>query len=202
MKCENCGCEHDGKYGSGRFCSVKCSRGFSTKAKRSLINDKVRKSLYKGPHKKTCPECGKDFETIKIKQVYCSQICGARSHKDISSKIAKIYFTGNRNNYAHGWYTSPFAGKVYLESSYEYKVAKELDENKIEWIRPEPLNWDGKKYYPDFYLVKENIYLDPKNDYLITKDTQKIEKVKKQNNVEVLILTKDELEWSVIKNKL
>ena len=31
MKCENCGIEHDGKYGSGRFCSVKCARGFSSK---------------------------------------------------------------------------------------------------------------------------------------------------------------------------
>lgn len=31
MKCENCGKEHDGKYGSGRFCCAKCARGFSTK---------------------------------------------------------------------------------------------------------------------------------------------------------------------------
>lgn len=32
--CENCKSEHDGTYGSGRFCSTKCARGFSTKAKR------------------------------------------------------------------------------------------------------------------------------------------------------------------------
>lgn len=30
MKCENCDCEHDGSYGSGRFCSAKCARSFST----------------------------------------------------------------------------------------------------------------------------------------------------------------------------
>ncbi|MFW5988461.1 MAG: HNH endonuclease signature motif containing protein [bacterium] len=45
MKCENCGNEHDGSYGSGRFCSSKCARGFSTKSKRKEINEKVSKSL-------------------------------------------------------------------------------------------------------------------------------------------------------------
>ena len=40
-KCENCGTNHDGEYGSGRFCSSKCARGFSTKFKREEINEKV-----------------------------------------------------------------------------------------------------------------------------------------------------------------
>ena len=39
--CENCNQEHNGTYGSGRFCSSKCARGFSTKAKRKEINEKV-----------------------------------------------------------------------------------------------------------------------------------------------------------------
>ena len=41
MKCENCECKHSGEYGSGRFCSTKCSRGFATKSKRKEINEKV-----------------------------------------------------------------------------------------------------------------------------------------------------------------
>ena len=45
MKCENCGIDHDGEYGSGRFCSAKCARGFSTKSKRKEINEKVSRSL-------------------------------------------------------------------------------------------------------------------------------------------------------------
>jgi len=45
MKCENCGEKHNGEYGSGRFCSSKCARGFSTKAKRKEINEKVSNSL-------------------------------------------------------------------------------------------------------------------------------------------------------------
>lgn len=41
MFCQNCNLEHNGIYGSGRFCSVKCARGFSTKAKRKEINKQV-----------------------------------------------------------------------------------------------------------------------------------------------------------------
>ena len=46
-KCENCSKDHDGLYGSGRFCSKECARGFSTKEKRSEINEAVSKTLRK-----------------------------------------------------------------------------------------------------------------------------------------------------------
>lgn len=46
MFCENCDKEHRGEYGSGRFCSSKCARGFSTKNKRSEINEKVSNTLF------------------------------------------------------------------------------------------------------------------------------------------------------------
>ena len=44
-ECENCKSEHDESYGSGRFCSSKCARGFSTKEKRKEINEKVSKTI-------------------------------------------------------------------------------------------------------------------------------------------------------------
>lgn len=43
--CENCQTEIIEKYASGRFCSSKCARGFSTKANRKEINAKVSASL-------------------------------------------------------------------------------------------------------------------------------------------------------------
>ena len=45
MNCENCGDEHDGQYGSGRFCSSKCARSFSTKRDRKSISEKVSAAL-------------------------------------------------------------------------------------------------------------------------------------------------------------
>lgn len=45
MICENCNVLHSGSYGSGRFCSSKCARSFSTKSKRKEINIKVSEKL-------------------------------------------------------------------------------------------------------------------------------------------------------------
>lgn len=55
--CENCKLLHDGSYGSGRFCSKKCAKGFSTKAKRKEINEKVSRKLKKEKHT-FCNSCG------------------------------------------------------------------------------------------------------------------------------------------------
>jgi hypothetical protein len=43
--CENCTLEHDGSYGSGRFCNAKCARAFSTKADRQAISQRVSQAL-------------------------------------------------------------------------------------------------------------------------------------------------------------
>lgn len=45
MACENCLGSNSGEYGSGRFCSAKCARGFATKHKREDINRRVSKKL-------------------------------------------------------------------------------------------------------------------------------------------------------------
>ena len=47
LKCEYCNEEHEGLYGSGRFCNQKCARGFSSKEKREEINLKVSQKLRK-----------------------------------------------------------------------------------------------------------------------------------------------------------
>lgn len=44
-KCEVCGKQHDGSYGSGRFCGRKCARSFSTRSKRADINKRVSQKL-------------------------------------------------------------------------------------------------------------------------------------------------------------
>lgn len=56
MKCEFCGKEHNGKYGSGRFCSSTCARAFSTKNKRDNINKSVSEKLKGRKTGKRSPE--------------------------------------------------------------------------------------------------------------------------------------------------
>jgi len=48
-------------------------------------------------------------------------------------------------------------------------------------------------------LVNFKIYLDPKNDYLIKMDAEKISRVAEQNNVKVLVLNEKQLQWDIIK---
>lgn len=102
-------------------------------------------------------------------------------------------------------------GDVKLDSSYEVAVAKSLDENGVKWERCERFKYHDMNnrlhyYTPDFYLPDYNVYLDPKNDFLINNinpnlgfsDKEKIEWVVNQNNVKVLILDKDHLTWDNI----
>lgn len=70
--CEFCEAEHDGKYGSGRFCQQKCARSFSSLKNRKEINKKISKALTgrKKPNPKPCKQ-----ETIlKIKQTWIDKL--------------------------------------------------------------------------------------------------------------------------------
>lgn len=127
--------------------------------------------------------------------------------KDKLSKIAKINELGGHTSKKQIFYKTIEGNVVYLQSSYEIKVANELDNNGIKWTRPKFIEWidDNKlshRYYPDFYLCDFDIYLDPKNYFLQKKDRLKIELVQKQNNVKIIILSENELSWDKIKNKM
>jgi len=57
---------------------------------------------------------------------------------------------------------------ITLDSSWELELAKRLDDLNIKWNRPDPLKWKDSNglehnYFPDFYLIDYNLYLDPKN---------------------------------------
>lgn len=85
---------------------------------------------------------------------------------------------------------------IILESSYEVRTAEILDYLGVEWIKVrQGYVWDDhgkrRRYVPDFYLPSQNIFLDPKNDYLITKDKRKINSAMKINTIKVVILSND-----------
>jgi len=105
------------------------------------------------------------------------------------------------------YYHMKNGSEVYLQSSYEIKVAESLDKNSIEWSRPTYHLWNDKnnishRYYPDFYLPEYDVYLDPKNNYLQIKDEEKIKQVCIQNNIRIIVLSETELEWNTIKEKI
>lgn|SRR5271157_5243205 len=77
VNCERCGNLMDGGYGSGRFCSSKCARSFSSKEKRQEINQKVSKKLKgrkAGPRVNAwrfqCEKCSRKFRKQEAKDAH------------------------------------------------------------------------------------------------------------------------------------
>lgn len=68
---------------------------------------------------------------------------------------------------------------ILLDSSWELALARRLDEINVNWIRPDPLQWVDEtglshNYFPDFYLIDYDIYLDPKNSHAINVQKKKL----------------------------
>jgi len=108
MKCENCGKEHNGSYGSGRFCSKECARAFSTKNSQGQLKEAkcidCGKIIYIGKrasnNKCRCEECNKKhfdilhhkkIKKVKEKQIKYCKICGAEIGKCKHPEICKKY---------------------------------------------------------------------------------------------------------------
>ena len=107
-----------------------------------------------------------------------------------------------------------YQGKT-LGSSYELCLAEDLDKHNIKWdtcSRFTYIDPYGKlrTYTPDIYLIDYDVYLDPKNDFLIKEinpalgfnDCEKIKLVEQQNDITVHVLNKEQLTWTYIKTLL
>lgn len=210
--CENCGNEHNGSIGSGRFCSLTCSRSFSTKHKRTEINQKVSDKL-KGKGNdcitKKCLYCGNEFKVswIKRDQKTCSISCGAKERwKDIeykkkiseSSRISAIKKHANPN-VKFGW-----RKRTKFEMSYPEKIANSILENSgVKYEYEYPMH----PYFIDFalidyriaieidgqqHLLPERIEKDIKKDALLNNNGWKVYRIKypsqniKESIVEIL----------------
>lgn len=171
-----------------------CKKEFKTT--QGLGGHKLRSHLNKDKQKYYAKQ-----GNIKAKELYpMGTFYGKKHTKETRDKISESRCESLNEN---AFYSKRFEYRgVKLDSSYELLLAKSLDEYNIFWIRPKHLKWndDGiiRRYIPDFYLPEYNIYLDPKNDYLIKKDQRKIKLAEEYNKVKILILNKNQLDWKEI----
>jgi hypothetical protein len=168
--CLNC-CVNETK---SKFCSSSCSAKYNNRlrVRSKETNQKISYSL-KGRPNISNPKGNQKLCRIAWCQICNSLIKNKRTKtcsEDCTSKLqslkAKERLRKGRWNTNAQWYESPYAGRVFLESSWEVIVALELDKNNIKWIRPKFINYTlnntRKSYYPDFYLIDYDVYLDPK----------------------------------------
>ena len=175
--CENCNNEHDGLFGSGRFCSKKCSRAFSTKNKRKEINEKVSKKL-KGSGqddiKIICKFCKNIFIvhwnrrnqrccSIKCSASYrCSDpeyiinlsnslkvVCSSLESRQRLRDIGRKGGFGSRGNTKKG---------IHYQSNFEKNCFEWLEENKIQFIAHK--NIPNSSKVSDIYLIEKDLWIE------------------------------------------
>ena len=145
-------------------------------------------------------------DETKAKQSILSK---GRTHtpevKKLLSEHAKRRMLGGHTSKQKLYFQKRNGDIVYLQSSYEIRFAKLLEQCNFDWSRPAPLPWIDAagvhhRYYPDFLIG--SIYIDTKNDFLIIKDEVKIKAVRDQNNVDLRIVSNVNITLDYVKETL
>jgi very-short-patch-repair endonuclease len=174
--CEYCKKEHDGSYGSGRFCSSKCAKGFSTKNKRKEINEKVRKKITKEPLQGICLNCNTKFILKRKGRKFCCRSCSiSYSNKNCSiqkrKKLSELAIKRHKNNDKNFGFTT----RKKFEMSYPEKIAaKKLNELNIEYVS----EYKVGRYFIDFALLKDKIAIEIDGQQHELKDRKESDKNK------------------------
>lgn len=194
-KCAECNSSIIYSIKGNKCCCRRCAAIYTNK-KRGKMPDKVKTKISKSlMGRKTQSGNGRTYCKIVTKEcVVCSSefsVGGKRTkNKTCTKRCATIASTKFRT-YQNGsrkttWFFNPNENKdVLLESSWEVRIAELLVSKDIIWTRPEPMDWidsTGKErlYYPDFYLVDYDVYLDPKNPYCMEQDKEKMKIVSRE----------------------
>ena len=181
--CEKCLKEHDGSFGSGRFCSQSCAntQSHSEETKRKISNScsGINPWNKKERISKICPICNKEFTTYINKfgksKTFCSHVCFEFDQKNghkYSKKVIGGYRQGSCKSHC-GRYKG-----IWCDSSYElvwviYNLDHNIpfERNTVGFPYKTPDGIDHK-YYPDF--KQGNEYIETKN-YLKDNDQYKIQ---------------------------
>lgn len=174
--CEMCGLTPDTIYSSGRFCSKKCARSFSTSHARKEITEKAKNTLKdrvypmhpkriaweSGEKMNTCLFCNHKFkvEWDKRHLKYCSSLCirSASSEKMLQRNIEGSFYQsfGRRIRYTDRGLDIPCDSLIewcaieHIFQTYGDSV-KSIERSSLRI----PYEMDGKKrtYVPDFDVL-------------------------------------------------
>jgi len=150
---------------------------------------------------KQCIMCNKNFYcNYNSNAKTCSSICRTAI---CTKKSRENPNCGGQKRTHRTYFNNIIGDSAYLESSFEVRLATILNNMNILWTRPSYLWYldkttNKRRYYPDFYLPIYNVYLDPKNDFLIKTDSKKIESCAEYNNVKIFILSDNMINESYI----
>lgn len=202
--CEKCDVTHDGLFGSGRFCSRACAnsreRSPEVRRKISVGVKRAGKATVVKKIVKICPICKNTFDVwpCNAKRVYCSRQCYYVDKEQHFRKKAPGGIRKGAGAGKKGWYKG-----YHCDSTYELAWVVYNLEHNIEFKRNKKgfdYIYSGKKlkYFPDFYLEKENCYIEIKGY-----STKQVEAKIKQFSHKLKVLYKKDLApiFVYVKNK-
>jgi predicted nuclease of restriction endonuclease-like RecB superfamily len=192
--CKTCNKEHDGTFGSGKYCCKSCA---NKRVHSPETKEKIKKTL-------------KDKFILQIKYCPICETSFNKKTKTCSKKCANIYQIGKSKK--SGLQRKPGSGglrqkgglvKDYFEyvNNFNQKmilnrdeliVAQTLDKTSYKWCRNTNgfdyvVNNKHKKYYPDFYIDDLDLYIEYKG-YLTKEMIHKMNDSLKRNKFNLLII--------------
>jgi len=194
-QCEKCGENHDGTYGSGRFCSSVCARSFATFKNRKEIHKKIsqtlktKKTIY---IEKQCVQCEKTFTSlIRKNQIYCSMKCCKQvqiekfKSLDFRDYMRDVQTKRVKDNIHSGWqsrlgkppsYPERFFMRVFKNNSILYTRELHVGKYFIDFALEDKkiaIEIDGKQHnYPDRQMK------DAEKDLFLTTSGWKVYRIK------------------------
>lgn len=139
---------------------------------------------------KTCPVCNELF-TADGKKYYrttCSDEClkqwlSVQSRNNPNCGARAHYIRSKRYEY----------GGVLMDSTWEVNLAEWLDARNEPWTRDRSIHFrwtddqgSKRKYFPDFYLPRLDLYVDTKNKYLMKVDATKLRRIRTENSIRLV----------------
>jgi hypothetical protein len=146
-----------------------------------------RQKIYPIQKTFTCVICKSTFTKNVKHKTETYKVCSKQCCREFLRQAARANPNcGGDTNYKKYKYND-----IWMDSMWEVELAKWMDNKNIKWERNRKLHqfkWtddDGNKrrYYPDFYLPLFDVYLDPKNKYLMKVDEDKITRVIQENGI-------------------
>jgi hypothetical protein len=178
-----------------------CSKTFTTA--QALSGHTQRSHILKDKQ----AEYGKKGSIIKLEMAERGEISLSYPHSEETKNIMSIIACERLAKHSKYSKNTEYKPGIILESSFEVRTAIILDSLNIKWTKVRKgYVWDDngktRRYIPDFYLPDYNIFLDPKNDYLIKKDKKKIDSAMLLNNIKVVVLSDNQISETFIKDLL
>lgn len=198
------------------FCNQSCAATFNNLARSEIVYENQSRTMRERGHmppqrprtyhNTKCVICSTPIQSKKgnAPKKTCSTTCYSKHLSNMAIKSGRGGSMVKPITYRH---KNGF--DVSLDSSWELKLAQQLDEHNVQWERGATFTLStGRRYTPDFYLPEYGIYIDPKAKRKDTPlwfemCTSKIKMFEIEYHTTVfVIVNKKDLTWNHVKSLL